>query len=58
MVSYNSEGFVKYERLMDFLSSIGETRPIEIEYNTFRGCRNLNRRPLKVTEYLFLVKRH
>lgn len=58
MVSYNSEGFVKYERLMDFLSSIGETRPIEIEYNTFRGCRNLNRRSLKVTEYLFLVKRH
>ncbi len=57
MVSYNSEGFIKRDRFMSFLSSLGDTTPIEIEYNTFRGCRNLNNRPLKVTEYLFLVKR-
>lgn len=58
MVSYNSEGFIKYDRLMEFLQSVGSVRPVEIEYNAFRGSRNLRGRPLKVTEYLFVVKRH
>lgn len=58
MVSYNSEGFIKYDRFMEFLQSVGSVRPVEIEYNAFRGSRNLRGRPLKVTEYLFVVKRH
>ena len=57
MISYNSEGFIKYDRFMDFLKSLGDVRPVEIEYNTFRGSRNLRDRPLKVTEYLFVVRR-
>lgn len=57
MISYSSEGFIKYDRFMDFLKSLGDVRPVEIEYNTFRGSRNLRDRPLKVTEYLFVVKR-
>lgn len=57
MISYNSEGFIKYERFMDFLNKIGSVHPVEIEYNTFRGSRNLRERALKVTEYLFVVKR-
>lgn len=57
MISYNSEGFIKYDRFMEFLESIGSVRPVEIEYNTFRGSRNLRGRPLKVTEYLFVVRR-
>ena len=57
LVSYNSEGFIAKERFLAFLNSLGETTPLEIEYNTFRGSRNLRNRPIKVTEYLFLVKR-
>ena len=57
MISYNSEGFIKYDSFMSYLKTLGEVTPVEIEYNTFRGSRNLRQRPIKVTEYLFLVKR-
>ncbi len=57
MISYNSEGFIKKESFMSFLKSLGEVTPLETEYNTFRGSRNLRQRSLTVTEYLFLVKR-
>ncbi len=57
MISYNSEGFISYDRFIGFLKTLGEVKPVEIEYNTFRGSRNLRSRSLKVTEYLFLVKR-
>ena len=57
MISYNSEGFIRHGRFMEFLRSLGDIRPVEIEYNAFRGSRNLRRRPLKVMEYLFVVKR-
>lgn len=57
LISYNSEGFILKNRFMEFLNTLGSVTPIEIEYNTFRGSRNLRQRSLKVTEYLFLVKR-
>ncbi|MBO4288194.1 MAG: DNA adenine methylase [Kiritimatiellae bacterium] len=57
LVSYNSEGFIPKESLLQFLETLGNVEPLEIEYNTFRGSRNLRGRPLKVTEYLFLVRR-
>lgn len=57
MISYSSEGFISYDRFIAFLETLGEVKPVEIEYNTFRGSRNLRNRSLKVTEYLFLVKR-
>ena len=57
MISYNSEGFIKKESFLRFLHTLGEVTPLETEYNTFRGCRNLRQRSLTVTEYLFLVER-
>ncbi|MBR1920953.1 MAG: DNA adenine methylase [Kiritimatiellae bacterium] len=57
LISYNSEGFIRYDRFISFLSSIGFVSPVEIEYNTFRGSRNLRNRAIKVKEYLFLVKK-
>ena len=57
LISYNSEGFILKGRFMEFLKKLGPVIPIEIEYNTFRGSRNLRQRSLKVTEYLFLVER-
>ena len=56
LVSYNSEGFITIENMKSILSSYGSVEVYPIQYNTFRGSRNLKNRPLHVTEYLFLVK--
>ena len=56
LVSYNSEGFIHIENMKSILSSYGSVEVYPIQYNTFRGSRNLKNRPLHVTEYLFLVK--
>ena len=59
LVSYNSEGFIGREKLELNLKKLGRLRTIAINYNTFRGCRNLRDRDAHVTEYLYLVeKRH
>ncbi|MCC8092880.1 DNA adenine methylase [Akkermansia muciniphila] len=57
LISYNSEGFVKYNDFINFLSKIGKLQSLQTDYNTFRGCRNLNERPIKVKEFLFLVEK-
>lgn len=57
MISYNSEGFVKQDEFVDYLNTLGSVSFLETEYNTFRGCRNLRNRDIKVSEYLFLLER-
>lgn len=57
LISYNSEGFIKYEQFMEFLNSLGTVQPLETDYNTFRGSRNLRERAIKVKEFLFLLER-
>lgn len=57
LISYNSEGFIKYEDFIEFLNSLGKVQFLETEYNTFRGCRNLRERAIKVKEFLFLLER-
>ena len=57
LISYNSEGFIEYKEFVKFLSSLGELEILSIDYNTFRGSRNLNKRNLYVKEFLFLLKK-
>lgn len=57
LISYNSEGFIPRETFLSELSRLGSVTPFATEYNTFRGCRNLAARPLKLTEYLFLLEK-
>ena len=57
LISYNSEGFVDYQAFVDFLSSLGEIRTMDMKYNVFRGARNLKNRGQYVHEYLFLLKK-
>lgn len=57
LVSFNSEGFLKYDELLAILARCGRTEVLEQRYNTFRGSRNLRNRPIHVTEYLFYVER-
>ncbi|MDR2897818.1 MAG: DNA adenine methylase [Spirochaetaceae bacterium] len=58
LISFNSEGFISYDRMLEILNRIGTVTVIEAPYNTFRGSRNLNNRPIHVTEYLYLVEKH
>ncbi|MDO4221017.1 MAG: DNA adenine methylase [Akkermansia sp.] len=58
MISYNSEGFVGREELLDHLGRLGRVSVMETPYNTFRGCRNLRNRDIRVSEYLFLLERN
>ena len=57
MVSYNSEGFISFDEMMDLLEELGAVTVFDQEYNTFRGCRNLSGRSTHVTEFLFKVER-
>lgn len=57
IISYNNEGFISIERMIEMLSKYGELTLKEIEYNTFRGSRNLKNRNIKVTEYIFILKK-
>lgn len=57
LLSYNSEGFIAPNDLLDKMSSLGNVMTFDEKYNTFRGCRNLQDRSSHVTEHLFLVER-
>ena len=58
MISYNSEGFISFDEMMDMLEKMGTVTVFDQEYNTFRGCRNLSGRSTHVTEFLFKMERH
>ncbi|MCE2931022.1 MAG: DNA adenine methylase [Vampirovibrionales bacterium] len=57
IISYNSEGFISKEAFLAFLSQLGTVKVIEVDYNTFRGSRNLRNRGARVTEFLFVLKK-
>jgi adenine-specific DNA-methyltransferase len=57
LVSYNSEGFVPRDRLIERLQRLGRLITLETPYATFRGSRNLRARELSVVEYLFVVEK-
>ena len=57
LLSYNSEGFLTYDEIISMMEQYGEVSVFSTQYNTFRGCRNLNDRDIHVTEYLFLLKK-
>ena len=57
LISYNSDGFVKYNDFVEHLSKLGTLTTMSTDYNTFKGCRNLCERDIHVKEYLFLLKR-
>ncbi|MBX2811942.1 MAG: DNA adenine methylase [Myxococcales bacterium] len=58
LLSFNNEGFISKENLIDAISTIGRIEVMETTYNTFRGSRNLKNRSAYVTEYLFLIEKN
>jgi adenine-specific DNA-methyltransferase len=57
LISFNDEGFIKPDEMTALLRKLGSVQVLEIQYNTFRGSRNLRNRDIHVTEHLFLVER-
>lgn len=57
LVSYNSEGFIKYDDMIQMLEKYGNVRVFSKKYNVFRGSRNLSKRNIHLSEYLFLLKK-
>ena len=57
IVSYNNEGFITYDEMSELLSKYGKLSHKSIEYNVFRGSRNLRNRNIHTTEYLFTLKK-
>jgi adenine-specific DNA-methyltransferase len=55
IISYNSEGFISHGQMLDILNKYGDTMMRSIQYNTFRGSRNLRQRDIHVDEYLFIL---
>ena len=57
LVSFNSEGFISFDQMVKMLQKYGEVKTVEINYNTFRGSRNLQNRSIHVSEYLFVLEK-
>ncbi len=57
LISFNSEGFISLNEMLEMLTKIGEVEVLEMKYNTFRGSRNLGNRDIHVKEYLYIVKK-
>jgi len=57
LISFNSEGFIGVEEMLDMLQKTGTVEVLETKYNTFRGCRNLSNREIHVKEYLYLLEK-
>ncbi len=57
LLSYNSEGFVSLPELLDTVRTDWKAEVMVQDYATFRGCRNLKARALRVKEYLLLLER-
>ena len=57
IISYNSEGFIKFNEMKEMLEKYGKLKTTEIPYHTFRGSRNLNERSLTVKEFLFILEK-
>lgn len=57
LISFNSEGFISKEEMIDLLNKVGKVNILETKYNTFRGSRNLKSRSIYVKEYLYLVEK-
>ena len=58
LLSYSSEAYIPIKDMVAELAKIGLiTNLQEIEYNVFRGSRNLSNRPKRLQEYLITIRK-
>lgn len=58
LLSYNNEGIIPEEVIVDILSKYGVLEIRTQEYSAFKGSRNLKQRSSKVKEYLYVLKKN
>ena len=57
LISFNNEGFISQEEMLEILNTIGKVTVLESPYNAYRASRNLSNRSIHVKEYLYVVKK-
>lgn len=57
LISYNNEGFISFNEMLNMLLKFGVVKSSTIKYQTFRGSRNLKNRSIYTKEYLFLLEK-
>jgi adenine-specific DNA-methyltransferase len=57
LISFNSEGIIRHNEIVNLLKNIGKIEILETRYNTFKGSRNLRNRDIHIKEYLYLVEK-
>lgn len=57
LMSYNNEGIIPFDVFKSILEKHGNVSILEQDYNTYRGCRNLNTRNIKVKELLWILEK-
>lgn len=57
LLSYNNEGLMSSDEIMETLSKHGEVNLKKHKYNTFRGSKNLKNRSTHVDEFLYVLKK-
>lgn len=58
LISYNNEGIIPFDIFKAILTKYGNVDLLQQDYNTYRGCKNLKNRNIKVREFLWIVKKH
>ena len=54
LLSYNDEGIIKEDEWVSLFKDY-KVKKYEIQYDTYKGSRNLKQRDNKVTEILYLI---
>lgn len=57
LLSYNNEGIIPQETILNILNNYGDVEIKMKKYNAFRGSRNLHKRSDKVEEFLYVLKK-
>ena len=57
IISYNNEGFITIEEMTKMLNKYGELKIKPIEYVAYRASRNLDKRDIHTTEYIFVLEK-
>ena len=58
LISYNNEGIIPFDTFKSILEKYGKVELLQQDYNTYRGCRNLHDRSIKVKELLWVLEKN
>jgi adenine-specific DNA-methyltransferase len=58
LLSYNDEGLLTSDEIMEIMKKYGSVTLKKQKYNTFRGSKNLSDRDIHVEEFLYIVKKY